>query len=404
MEQSKFYQIKNVTEHEYTLVGCDGSVIIRPIQDIDKTASVFTIKDAKEGDVLAVEPIEGHPSSFIVIYKKQNEEDFDSYCFVGFDGKFYEGENGHSTEDIHPATKEQRDTLMKAMADAGYEWDAEKKELKKIEQKPTEVRTIGNWQVEDAEHTQSVAIDDELAGKMAEEYRNFRENCGVNDPVMLNEIEEAYYEGVISRKPIERKEEDEWYIDEIIRVVNSDTTLYKNQEIVDFKNNLTDWLKHLKDRIQPQLKQYTAWSDEDEKMYRMCIDAVEYYHTPEDESAIREWLKSLKNRVQPQVKELSDEDKDMVRYIGNAITCKESAKYLEEKGIDMIKAHRWLESLEPQPKEWSDEDEEMLDSIIIDVDYIGEFPDYPTKLDCELKDESNAKIKWLKSLKDRIGG
>lgn len=29
-----------------------------------------------------------------------------------------------------PATKEQRDALMKAMNNAGYEWDAEKKELK----------------------------------------------------------------------------------------------------------------------------------------------------------------------------------------------------------------------------------------------------------------------------------
>ena len=32
---------------------------------------------------------------------------------------------------IHPATKEQRDALMKALNDAGYEWDIEKKELKK---------------------------------------------------------------------------------------------------------------------------------------------------------------------------------------------------------------------------------------------------------------------------------
>ena len=32
---------------------------------------------------------------------------------------------------IHPATKEQRDALMKAMNDAGYEWDIEKQELKK---------------------------------------------------------------------------------------------------------------------------------------------------------------------------------------------------------------------------------------------------------------------------------
>ena len=34
-------------------------------------------------------------------------------------------------EFIKPATKEQCDTLMKEMNDAGYEWDAEKKELKK---------------------------------------------------------------------------------------------------------------------------------------------------------------------------------------------------------------------------------------------------------------------------------
>ena len=34
-------------------------------------------------------------------------------------------------DDIQPATKEQRDTLMKAINDAIYEWDIEKKELKK---------------------------------------------------------------------------------------------------------------------------------------------------------------------------------------------------------------------------------------------------------------------------------
>lgn len=53
-----------------------------------------------------------------------------------------------------------------------------------------------------------------------------------------------------------------------------------------------DWLKHLKDRVQPKQE----WSEEDERMYRMCVDAVEYYHTSEDESVIREWLQSLKER------------------------------------------------------------------------------------------------------------
>ena len=34
---------------------------------------------------------------------------------------------------IHPATKEQRELLFAKMKEAGYEWNAEKKEVKKIE-------------------------------------------------------------------------------------------------------------------------------------------------------------------------------------------------------------------------------------------------------------------------------
>ena len=36
---------------------------------------------------------------------------------------------------VKPATKIQRDTLLKAMSDAGYTFDFDKKELKKIGQK-----------------------------------------------------------------------------------------------------------------------------------------------------------------------------------------------------------------------------------------------------------------------------
>jgi hypothetical protein len=47
--------------------------------------------------------------------------------------EFVEAYNGK----IHPATKEQREQFEKAMTDAGYTFDFEKKELKKIEQKST---------------------------------------------------------------------------------------------------------------------------------------------------------------------------------------------------------------------------------------------------------------------------
>ena len=137
MEQSKFYQIKNITEHEYTLVGCDGSVITRSIQDVDRLASAFTIEDVKDGDVLSFySEYKGNKMFQIGIIEKYVGKLMDSYntfkTYVGMDwdnnlqiGRYM------GCDDIQPATKEQRDDLMKAMNDAEYEWDIEKKELKK---------------------------------------------------------------------------------------------------------------------------------------------------------------------------------------------------------------------------------------------------------------------------------
>ena len=64
----------------------------------------------------------------------------DMFWRYDFDGEFGYTENGNS---IHPATEEQRELLFQKMKEEGYEWDAEKKELKKIEQTPTE------WSEED---------------------------------------------------------------------------------------------------------------------------------------------------------------------------------------------------------------------------------------------------------------
>ena len=33
------------------------------------------------------------------------------------------------------------------------------------------------------------------AAEKSKQYRDYREQCGIKDPVMLNEIEEAYFEG-----------------------------------------------------------------------------------------------------------------------------------------------------------------------------------------------------------------
>lgn len=107
------------------------------------TARLWTIQDAKDGDVLAL-----NGEVFIYAHRKQMYSIAVAHCFVdsagGFylDGEFVYTEKGNS---IHPATKEQCGLLFKKIKEAGYEWNDEKKELKKMEQKP-------KWTEEDEHH------------------------------------------------------------------------------------------------------------------------------------------------------------------------------------------------------------------------------------------------------------
>ena len=105
---------------------------------------LWTIRDAKDGDVLATPLPKGYEAGEqIFIFKEINCRDYVSNCIEYYcrvcQGVFYEnkiGFMGTTDEIFHPATKEQRDFLFQKMHEAGYEWNAEKKELKKIEQKP----------------------------------------------------------------------------------------------------------------------------------------------------------------------------------------------------------------------------------------------------------------------------
>lgn len=107
---------------------------------------LWTIQDAKDGDVLAWDD-----SKCIALFKNIYDEDsFNSYGFVGCcTGTFESRQSYHDIEGAHPATKEQRDILFQKMHEAGYEWDAEKKELIKIDNNPA-------WSEKDNEHVNSL--------------------------------------------------------------------------------------------------------------------------------------------------------------------------------------------------------------------------------------------------------
>ena len=89
---------------------------------------LWTIQDAKDGDVLAEDSC-----IFIIQKLGDNSTAAKTYCTLYDDGDFDDGSILYfDIDSTKPATKEQRDLLFSKMKEAGYEWDAEKKELRKI--------------------------------------------------------------------------------------------------------------------------------------------------------------------------------------------------------------------------------------------------------------------------------
>ena len=142
-------------DYGYELKAIDGQIFHFVSPDfVDANYHLWTIKDAKDGDVLYHKsPLNG--IEYIVMSSGINGYgNVDSYFrYNSVDGFATNIPSVFSAklDDISPATKEQRDLLFAKMHEAGYMWDEEKKELKEIEQKPIE------WSEED-EHRRTDAI------------------------------------------------------------------------------------------------------------------------------------------------------------------------------------------------------------------------------------------------------
>jgi hypothetical protein len=107
---------------------------------------LWTIQDAKDGDVLSANWRVG--ANFwerIIIFKKYHSKDvkglINAPYVEGYGNTFKNGKlipcakvpyYSTWTDNLYPATKEQHDLLFQTMKEAGYEWDADKKELKMV--------------------------------------------------------------------------------------------------------------------------------------------------------------------------------------------------------------------------------------------------------------------------------
>lgn len=131
--------IKDIDKSNYRVESLDGNSGAPTIDYLDNHYHLWTIEDAKDGDVLCLGDV-------ITIFKKYiGQEKCICYCSFwdnyycsscdngGFEIPIENGEdNVYGCTSTAPATKEQRGLLFQKMKESGYEWDANKKELKKL--------------------------------------------------------------------------------------------------------------------------------------------------------------------------------------------------------------------------------------------------------------------------------
>ena len=125
IKDGTIFQIIKVLSKTYTYKTNDGKEYSCTHYSLENDARLWSIADAKDGDVLVSN------SSIFIFNCEYAAGKPEAYCGV-INGKFYNGEGCWTNEKCYPATEEQRDLLFKKMKEAGYEWDAEKKELKHI--------------------------------------------------------------------------------------------------------------------------------------------------------------------------------------------------------------------------------------------------------------------------------
>lgn len=134
------WKIISIDNLDYTLQNQCGEYVYDTVDYVNKAFHLWTIQDAKDGDVLCTYECNEPKIVFILKGTPKKHYALSYHCYYNimyphFGSDSEKGCLAPNDEDVKPATKEQRDLLFTKMKEAGYEWDADKKELRKEEVK-----------------------------------------------------------------------------------------------------------------------------------------------------------------------------------------------------------------------------------------------------------------------------
>ena len=261
---------------------------------------LWTIQDAKDGDVL-IDKSSDKECPFIFKETKPSNIKTEclnpltvlGYCGIGGAG-FTKGSGWGDTANCiyYPATKEQRNTLMKAMADAGYTFDFEKKELKKIDWNPQPGDVFRKKGTISPKYHLCAKREDGITFGFVEN----SEVCISGGEITIFALRNDY-ELVEKLKPMENiiKEEFNKVVCPNDAWSEEDEKIYTSilndlrQNVIPDKEDI-DWLKSLKDKIQPQPKQ--EWSEEDYNE----IETIACHLDNTDNEGMAEVLRSIRDK------------------------------------------------------------------------------------------------------------
>ena len=255
------YHVDSILCKRYYL-SHNGGIVIVNFAD-EQNYRLWTIQDAKDGDILADD---------YGIYIFDRFDEYDERCFLcmgayQYSQKVFENRHMLCSVEVHPVTKEQCDLLFQKMKESGYEWDAEKKELKKIDNKSLD-EFAG---LTDFEKT----LADICIGWIGEE-PGWKQYIKDNADVLLRIAVEKF-----------NSVQDTPFGKSIYQSIMDDT-VQENQ----LDSEQINWLKFTS-RVQPKI----GWTKEDEKRFKSCLNILQPKTLLGNIETINtKWFKSLKQR------------------------------------------------------------------------------------------------------------
>ena len=274
-------QVIEITCCEYI---CSGHLIV-PFNN-QHLLKRWTIQDAKDGDVLTTD-------TWTFIFKKYQDKFVGYHCAASTFNNFSISDTGEIDSNyVHPATKEQCDILFQKIKEAGYEWYADKKELKKLEQNPTD-NVIGEEKHLLEKFKQAVydcawgKVTCKVEGESKEEYAN---RWAEQFLLIVRDWVDDYIDFTVQQKL--RKSYNKWKED----VIKENSSVWSEEDDIMTQDidyalsgqitypisrlqSMSNWINNIKNRVQPQNSSVT---DEElvqakKDAYNDALDKIEYH-------------------------------------------------------------------------------------------------------------------------------